>query len=89
MMNLYKKASLAAAAIAMAATPVIASAAPAAQKLSVAAYAQARDGAESAEESEFRGRGAGTLIIALLAAAAIIAAIVIAADGDDSDPTSP
>ena len=89
MMNFYKKATLAAAAIAMAATPVIASAAPAAQKLSVAEYVNARDGAESAGDSEFRGRGAGTLIIALLAAAAIIAAIIIAADGDDDEPTSP
>ena len=88
MMKLYKKATFASAAIAMAATSVIASAAPAAQRLSVAGYVGARVGAEPAEESELRG-GGFPVILLIAVVAVIIAAIAIAANGDDSRPTSP
>ena len=77
----FKKFLLAAAAVSMTASPVLA-ANPAA-KLSVAP-ASARASAK-AGKSELAGGG---IVVAIIAAAAVIAGIIIVADNDD-DPNSP
>ncbi len=87
-MNFYKKASLVAAGVALAVSPVAASAAQSAKGITAADYAQARTAAQTTGENDLRG-GVGGAVIALLAIAAIIAAIIIAADGSDNSPTSP
>ena len=87
-MNVFKKASLVAAGVALAVSPVAASAAQSAKGITAADYAQARTAAQTTNESDLRG-GAGGTIIAILAIAAIITAIIIAADGSDDSPTRP
>lgn len=83
-MNLRNKITTVAAAIAMVAVPTIASAAPAAQALSVRASAPVRAASVQKGESKL----GGSILIALLAAAAVVAGIVIASDGSN-DAVSP
>ncbi|NCP12263.1 MAG: hypothetical protein GW859_10005 [Sphingomonadales bacterium] len=84
-MKILKKTSLIAAAVALTATPVIASAAQPA--VGAGQFDMARADAEMTDANQ--ARSAGTYVIGLLALAAIIAAIIIAADGNDDTPTSP
>lgn len=86
-MNVYKKASLVAASVALTVSPVVASAAQSTNGVSAAAYSQARTSADATDANELEG--GSSIIIALLAAAAIIAGIIIAADGSNNSPTSP
>jgi len=81
-MTVSKIVTSAVAALSLLGVSTVASAAPAASKLSIAAPARA--GAKVAKKNDAIGTG---VIIAVLAAAAVIAGIVIAADNNDS-PTS-
>jgi hypothetical protein len=83
-MTFLKKASMALIAASMMAAPVAASAANA-QFSGLTADTQVSNGLAQGEE----GGDATSWILALFAAAAIIAGIVIAADGSNSNPTSP
>ena len=74
----FTKILLAAAAVTMTASPVLAAAANPAAKLSVSAPASARVGAKAG-----KSKVAGGLLIALLAAAAVVAGVVIVASDDD------
>jgi DUF917 family protein len=70
--------------VTMVGAPVVASAAPAASKLSVVQTAKARAGTKTTKANEL----GGSIALALLAAAAVIAGIVVAADGGNN-ATSP
>jgi hypothetical protein len=83
-MNLRNKITTVAAAIAMVAVPTIASAAPAAQALSVRASVPVRAASVQKDESKL----GGSIFIALLAAAAVVAGIIVASDGSNK-PKSP
>lgn len=83
-MKITKIATSAALALSLVVVPTIASAAPSASKLSLAAPvgdAVARTGAPVRRTAK---GGGSSIIIAVLAAAAVIAGIVIAADGNDN-----
>ncbi len=82
-MKLLKKTLAVAAAVAMVGGPVAASAAPTAQKLSVA-----RVGAPSKAAKSNLGGGGGSTIVAIVAALAVIGGIAIAGGGS-SKPKSP
>lgn len=82
-MRVSKKILAGMSALSLVAVPTLASAAPGASRLSVAAPV-ARTGAATTEANEGRGRRGSGLIIGILALAAIIAGIVIAADNNNA-----
>ncbi len=84
-MKVFKNIVAAASVAAVIAMPVMASAAPAASKLSVSKSVRAGTAVRSNKASEL---GGGSTIIAVLAAAAVIGGIAIAAGGSNS-PKSP
>lgn len=84
-MSVSKFATSAVMALSLVAVPTLASAAPAAAKLSVTAPAgavAARSGAQTVDGK--KGVGGSGLIIGLVAAAAVIAGIIIAANSGKS-----
>jgi len=85
-MRLIKFMTVAAVALSLTGTPVLAQAAPsAAAKLAQISGKDIRKGAKSKSQSELSG---GSLLLALLAAGLVVTGIVIAADSDD-EPQSP
>jgi hypothetical protein len=82
-MTSVKKMLAVATAFAMVSSPVVASAATAASKLSVVQTTKARAGTKTTKANEL----GGSIALALLAAAAVIAGIVVAADGGNKAKT--
>ena len=87
-MSFSKFATSAVMALSLVTIPTLASASPAASRLSVAApmsAVSARAGAHAVRGKKMVGGG---IIIAVLAAAAVIGGIIIAADSNKKTPTS-
>ena len=87
-MSFSKFATSAVMALSLVAVPTLASAAPAASKLSIMTPTNAVSGRTGAHTIGGKKIVGGGVIIAILAAAAVIGGIIIAADSNKKTPTS-